>query len=69
MDEEYNYWEVSFRSCEGNDRWTIARTPMDWSECDVRDSIQMGGCGDDPADIKEIMETSDEDWGWDLTNN
>ena len=61
-----NYWYISFISCEGNERWTIARTPSDWVEYEVRDSIRMGGCGDDPATILSIEETSDDDYSWDL---
>jgi hypothetical protein len=34
---EYAFWEINYKSCEGNDRWTVARTPNDWEEYDVRD--------------------------------
>jgi hypothetical protein len=29
---EYAYWEIQYVSCEGNDRWTVARTPIDWRQ-------------------------------------
>lgn len=64
---EFNYWEINFISCEGNKVWTIAMTPMEWEEWEVRSKIEMGGCGDDPAEILSIQETSNKDWGWDLT--
>ena len=50
---EYAFWGIQYKSCEGNDRWTVARTPIDWEEYDVRDRIPMGGCGDDVAEIKD----------------
>jgi len=67
MDEiEYAYWEIQYVSCEGNDRWIVARTPIDWGEYEVRNRIPMGGCGDDVAEVCDIFETSDEDYGWDF---
>ena len=63
---EYNYWEINYISCEGNKRWTIARTPIDWDEDDVREKIPMGGCGDDVAEVREVFETSNNDYGWDF---
>ena len=65
--EEYSYWEINFTSCEGNKRWVIARTPIDWDEWDVRNRIRTGGCGDDPAEIGDISQTWDDDYGWDFT--
>lgn len=63
---EYNYWEIQYKSCEGNDRWAVARTPIDWEEYDVIDRIPMGGCGDDVAEIKDVFETSNTNYGWDF---
>ncbi len=65
-DIEYSYWEVNYISCESNRRWSVARAPIDWEEYDVRDRISIGGCGDDVAEILEIFETSNEDYGWDF---
>lgn len=67
MHQEYSYWEVWFISCESNRRWTIVRTPSDWTEWDVRNRIPNGGCDDDPAEILSISETQDEDFCWDFT--
>jgi len=44
-------------------RWI---TPFDWDEDDLRGRIQLGGCGDDPAEIREIFETSDTNYSWDF---
>lgn len=63
---EYKYWEIWFTSCEGNKRHTIARTPIDWDDHQVRDRIPIGGCGDDVAEIISIEETGDEDYSWDF---
>ncbi len=63
---EYAYWEIRYTSCEGNDRWTVARTPIDWNEYEVKSRIPMGGCGDDVASIKEVIEANDTDYSWDF---
>ena len=63
---EYNYWEIEYKSCEGNSRWTIARTPIDWEEWEVRERIPMGGCGDDVAEVRDVFQTSSTDWSWDF---
>lgn len=63
---EYNYWEIHYVSCEGNDRWTIARTPIDCNEYDVINRIPMGGCGDDVAEVRDVFETGNSDYGWDF---
>jgi hypothetical protein len=63
---EYNYWEIQFISCEGNERWVVARTPIDWTDWEVRNRIPMGGCGDDVAEVRDVFETSDTDYGWDF---
>lgn len=66
-DENYfAYWNIEYISCEGNYRWTIARTPIDWSEYDVRNRIPMGGCGDDVSEVREVFQTSDTDYAWDF---
>jgi hypothetical protein len=66
MEEEYSYWEIQYKSCEGNDRWTIARAPIDWDEYEVRGRISLGGCGDDPVEIKDVFESSNSDYSWDF---
>jgi len=66
MEEEFSYWVVEYISCEGNERWSIAKAPIDWGSYDVRNRIPMGGCGDDVAEIREIYETSDTDYSWDF---
>jgi hypothetical protein len=66
MSEDYSYWEIHYKSCEGNDRWTIARTPPNWNEYDVKDRISMGGCGDDPSEIREVFETNDSNYTLDF---
>lgn len=63
---EYYYWEIQYISCEGNERWTVARAPITWDEYDVRDRIPLGGCGDDVAEIREVFETSNTDYSWDF---
>jgi hypothetical protein len=63
---EYAYWGIQYVSCEGNNRWTVARTPIDWSEYEVRNRIPMGGCGDDVAEVRDVFETSNDDYGWDF---
>lgn len=67
MNEEYSYWEIWFTSCEGNKRWTVARAPYDWSDWEVRDRVRLGGCGDDPAEVLDVFETTNEDYGWDFS--
>jgi hypothetical protein len=65
-EQEYSYWEINYITCESNRGWTIARTPIDWDEYDLRSRIQLGGCGDDPATIEEIFESSDTNYSWDF---
>jgi len=66
LEEEYSYWRIEYTSCEGNDRWTIARAPFDWTEYEVEDRITMGGCGDDPAEINSVSETCNTDYSCDF---
>jgi hypothetical protein len=63
---KYAFWEIHFISCEGNERWTVARTPTEWSGYDVRSRIPMGGCGDDVAEVRDVFETSNDDYSWDF---
>ena len=70
-EQEYTYWCVEYISVEGNDRWTNARSPEGWNSYDVRNAIRMGGVGDDPAEIKNIYETTVHDpwdYSWDFSN-
>lgn len=50
------YWEIRYINCESNERWTIARSPIDWDKYQVIDSISIGGCGDDVAEILDVIE-------------
>lgn len=63
---EYKYWKIEYISCEGNEVWTIARTPIDWEEYQVHDRIPIGGCGDDVAEITSIDETNNENYLFDF---
>jgi hypothetical protein len=63
---EYAFWEIQYKSCEGNDRWIVGRTPIDWDEYDVIDRISLGGCGDDVAEVKEVYESNAIDYSWDF---
>jgi len=65
--EEYSYWEIWYISCEGNERWTTARAPIDWEEWQVRDRIPRGGCGDDVSEVTSVHSTYDDDYSWDFT--
>lgn len=67
MEELYSYWEICFISCEGNHRWAIAKAPIDWNNHQVSESISLGGCGDDVANITSITETNRTDYGWDFS--
>ena len=66
MEKECIYWEVDFISCEGNSRYTVVRTPSDWDKYDVNDSMPLGGCGDDIAEITGVSETHYTDYTWDF---
>lgn len=61
------FWVIEYKSCEGNERWVIARCPYDWQQYDVESAIQLGGCGDDPAYIIDIWETYEQGYGCDFT--
>lgn len=63
---KYKFWLIQYKSCEGNHIWTVARSPINWEEYEVRDRISMGGCGDDVAEIKDIVTTSNTDYIWDF---
>lgn len=65
---EYNYWTIEYISCEGNKRFSVVRTPIDWEEFDVINRIHLGGCGDDVAEITEVFETSNNNYSWDFTD-
>lgn len=49
-------WRVNYVSCEGNERWYDKEVPSDWEEWQVREDIQIGGCGDDIAKIISLEE-------------
>jgi hypothetical protein len=66
-EKEYCYWEVNYISCESNERWGIAKTPKDWDNYDVMSRIHRGGCGDDIAEIIDVVETTpDDNCHWDF---
>ena len=66
-EQEFSYWQIDYISCEGNNRWKIARTPIDWDEDMVRCRIPIGGCGDDIAEVIEIFEASDTNYSFELS--
>ena len=63
---EYIYWEIQYISCESNNRWMVARSPIDWDANDVNSRIPLGGCGDDIAKIIDVFETSNDNYNWDF---
>lgn len=67
MMESYSYWEIQYVSCEGNNRWTIARAPEDWDAEQVRERIPMGGCGDDVDEVTDVFSSCKEKYEWDFT--
>ena len=66
MEEEYRYWEIHYISCEGNTRWTVARSSFDIYEDEVISNIQTGGCGDDISEIIEVIQISCSDYSIDI---
>lgn len=59
--EEVLYWEINYISCEGNTRFTHAKTPVFWTEDDVSSAmLEQGSCGDDPAEIISVYEAGDD---------
>ncbi len=63
------YFIVGYISCEGNDRWFVAKTPLAWETEDLRDNLVLGGVGDDIAEIVSIEETYEQDYTQDFTYN
>jgi hypothetical protein len=58
MEEGFVYWEYHYVSCEGNPRWSIARTPEDWSEYDLQEAVMKeSGYDDAPAEFSSAFET------------
>ncbi len=54
---EYSFWMVWGNTCEGNLRWHMVRTPIDWDTSQVRERAEShlsGGCGDDFIDAADI---------------
>lgn len=47
-------WRIWYISCEGNRRWYTKEVPDSWEEWQVRESISIGGCGDDIATIISV---------------
>lgn len=66
---EATYWEIWYKSVEGNTRWAIIKAPADLSEYDIKSRIidNSGGCGDDVNEIISLHETYEQDWSWDYT--
>lgn len=50
----FQTWKITYCSCEGNIRWYTKEVPADWQEWQVRETVQIGGCGDDPAEILQV---------------
>ena len=44
-------WRIWYISCEGNRRWYTKCVPETWEVGQVLESIQIGGCGDDIAEV------------------
>ena len=65
-EQEFSYWVIEYMSCESNERWCIAKAPVDWDSYDVKNRIPMGGYGDDVAEVKEVYKTTDTDYSWDF---
>ena len=66
---EYSYWHYDYISCEGNERWGTVRAPSFATEYDVETNIEIGGCGDDIAEIIRVYEIYPEnewDYGIDI---
>jgi hypothetical protein len=57
-EEQLSEWRIWYISCEGNERWFTKETPIDWEEWQVRESITIGGCGDDVAEIISVEKIS-----------
>lgn len=53
-EEEMATWTIWYVSCEGNRRWYEKEVPASWEEWQVRESIQIGGCGDDIAELISV---------------
>ena len=54
---EETTWTIWYISCEGNRHWYTKECPSDWEEWQVRESIVIGGCGDDIAEIISVSTT------------
>ena len=52
-------WRIWYVSCEENERWFDKEVPDDWERWQVEESIVIGGCGDD---IAEIISIENRDW-------
>ncbi len=52
--EWFATWRISYVSCEGNNRWYDKEVPDSWNHEQVRESIQIGGCGDDVAELLDV---------------
>ncbi len=52
--EPQSIWTIWYTSCEGNRRWFAKTVPASWSRQQVEDSITIGGCGDDVAEILSV---------------
>ena len=69
---ETRIWEIWFRTCEGDERWTTARCPDDWEAYDVEQRFcqSLGGVGGDPAEFIscEWYYGSQDDWTYDFVD-
>lgn len=68
---QYSYWDVYYISCEGNERHGVARTTTDFDAYEVQSRIQLGGVGDDVAEIISIdpgHSFGHDSFSWDFSN-
>jgi hypothetical protein len=67
--EEFSYWKIEYTSCQGNYRWTIAKSSIDWDKLQVEDALNdvRGGYDDAIAEIISVEETDDTNYTYDFT--
>lgn len=53
-EEPLRTWRIWYVSCEGNRRWFEKQVPWSWEKWQVEETIQIGGCGDDIAEILSV---------------
>lgn len=53
-EEPTRTWIIWYISCESNRRWYEKECPASWGRLRVEESIRIGGCGDDIAEIISV---------------